>query len=70
MKELKIKLMEWMLSAELTARLGYDEGKDAPSDQQNRRNGAAIKRLKGQDSVVPIATPPPATEKAVSNPNW
>ena len=28
MKELKIKLMERMLGAELTAHLGYDEGKE------------------------------------------
>jgi transposase-like protein len=30
MKELKIKLMERMLGAELTAHLGYEEGKEAP----------------------------------------
>lgn len=30
MKELKIKLMERMLGAELTAHLGYEDGKDAP----------------------------------------
>ena len=33
MKELKIKLMERMLGAELTAHLGYEDGKDAPPDQ-------------------------------------
>ena len=37
MKELKIKLMERMLGAELTAHLGYEDGKDAPADQANRR---------------------------------
>jgi transposase-like protein len=31
MKELKIQLMERMLGAELTAHLGYEEGKDARS---------------------------------------
>lgn len=41
MKELKIKLMERMLGAELTAHLGYEEGKDAPTDQNNRRNGTS-----------------------------
>ena len=40
MKELKIKLMERMLGAELTAHLGYEEGKDAPLGQPNRRNGS------------------------------
>ncbi len=57
MKELRIKLMERMLGAELTAHLGYEEGKDAPLGQSNRRNGTASKRLKGQDGEVPIAVP-------------
>ena len=57
MKELKIKLMERMLGAELTAHLGYEEGKDAPPAQTNRRNGTAGKRLKGQDGEVPISVP-------------
>lgn len=37
MKELRIKLMERMLGAELTAHLDYEEGKDAPLGQSNRR---------------------------------
>src|SRR5690606_13222507 len=41
MKELKIKLMERMLGAELTAHLGYEDGKDAPADQVNRRRGGS-----------------------------
>lgn len=57
MKELKIKLMERMLGAELTAHLGYEDGKDAPADQANRRNGSSAKRLKGQDGELPIAVP-------------
>lgn len=57
MKELKIKLMERMLGAELTAHLGYEEGKVAPVGQVNRRNGTSFKRLKGQDGEVPIAVP-------------
>ena len=57
MKELKIKLMERMLGAELTAHLGYEDGKDAPADQVNRRNGSSAKRLKGQDGELPIAVP-------------
>ena len=57
LKELKIKLMERMLGAELTAHLGYEDGKDAPLAQSNRRNGTASKRLKGQDGEVPIAVP-------------
>jgi transposase-like protein len=57
LKELRIKLMERMLGAELTAHLGYEDGKDAPPGQSNRRNGTASKRLKGQDGEVPISVP-------------
>lgn len=60
MKELKIKpmeLMERMLGAELTAHLGCEDGKDAPPDQTNRRNGSSAKKLKGQDGELPIAVP-------------
>jgi len=57
MKELKIKLMERMLGAELTAHLGYEEGKDAPPGQSNRRNGTSAKVLKGQDGELPLAIP-------------
>jgi transposase-like protein len=47
MKELKIKLMERMSGAELTSHLGYEDSKNAPPDQTNRRNGSFAKRLKG-----------------------
>ena len=57
MKELKIRLMERMLGAELTAHLGYEEGKDAPPGQFNRRNGSSTKVLKGQDGGLPVAVP-------------
>jgi len=57
MKELKIRLMERMLGGELTAHLGYEEGKDAPTDQTNRRNGSSSKVLKGQDGALPISVP-------------
>lgn len=57
MKELKIKLMERMLGAELTAHLGYEEGKDAAASQTNRRNGTSAKVLKGHDGEMAIAVP-------------
>ena len=57
MKELKIRLMERMLGAELTAHLGYEEGKEAPPGQANRRNGTTTKVLKGQDGELPVAVP-------------
>ena len=57
MKELKIKLMERMLGAELTEHLGYDEGKVAPAAQGNRRNGFSKKILQGEDGALPLAVP-------------
>ena len=57
MKELKIKLMERMLGAELTEHLGYEEGSKAPPGQSNRRNGTANKRLKSQDGELPVSVP-------------
>lgn len=57
LKELKIKLMERMLGAELTAHLGYEDCKEAPPGQPNRRNGTASKRLKSQDGEMPITVP-------------
>lgn len=48
-KALRIRLMERMRGAELTAHLGSEEGKDAPPGQPNRCNGTAGKRLKGRD---------------------
>lgn len=57
MKELKVRLMERMLGAELTAHLGYEGGSEPPPGQANRRNGAGGKRLKGRDGEVPISVP-------------
>jgi transposase-like protein len=57
MKELKIRLMDRMLGAELTVDLGYEEGNEAPSDQVNRRNHSGSKRLTGQDGELPISAP-------------
>ena len=48
MKELKIRLMERMLGAELTAHLGYEAGAEPPRDQANRRNGVTSKRVKAR----------------------
>lgn len=57
MKDLKIKLMERMLGAELTEHLGYEEGSKAAPGQSNRRNGTANKRLKSQDGELPVSVP-------------
>jgi putative transposase len=57
MKELKVRLMERMLGAELTEHLGYEPHGDPASQQINRRNGATRKVLKGNDGSVPIDIP-------------
>jgi transposase-like protein len=57
MKELKVKLMERMLGAELTEHLGYEDGEAAPPSQSNRRNGLSKKTLKGEDGTLPLAVP-------------
>jgi putative transposase len=57
MKELKVRLMERMLGAELTEHLGYEPNGAPASQQINRRNGATRKVLKGNDGAVPIDIP-------------
>jgi len=57
MKELKVRLMERMLGAELTEHLGYEPHADPASQQSNRRNGSTRKVLKGQGGAVPIDIP-------------
>lgn len=57
MKEPKIRQIERMLGAELTAHLGHKAGVAPPPDQANRRNGTATKRLKGSDGEVPLSVP-------------
>ena len=57
MKELKVRLVERMLGAELTEHLGYEPHGEPASQQSNRRNGAARKVLKGNDGAVPIDIP-------------
>ncbi len=57
MKELKVRLMERRLGAELTEHLGYEPHGAPASQQTNRRNGATRKVLKGNDGAVPIDIP-------------
>ena len=45
MKELKVRLMERMLGAELTEHLGYEPHGEPTNQQTNRRNGATRKVL-------------------------
>ena len=46
-KELKVRLMERMLGAELTEHLGYEPDAKPANQQSNRRNGTSRKTLKG-----------------------
>ena len=57
MKEPKVRLMERMLGAELTAHLGYEAGAGPPAEQTNRRNGVATKRVKGSDGEAALSVP-------------
>ena len=57
LKELKVRLMERMLGAELTDHLGYELGDDPASAQGNRRNGTSRKTVKGNDGALPIDVP-------------
>ena len=57
MKELKVRLMERMLAAELTAHPGYEAGAEPPADQANRRIGTSTKRPKSSDGELPLAVP-------------
>lgn len=57
MKELKIRLMKRMSGAELTAHLGYEDGKEVPPGQANCWNGTSTEVLKGQGGEMPVAVP-------------
>ena len=57
MKELKVRLMERMPGAELTAHLGHGAGAEPPPEQANRRNGVSTKRVKGSDGEVVLSMP-------------
>ena len=57
MKELKVRLMERMLGAELTNHLGYEPDSQPSIQQSNRRNGTTRKTLNGNDGALPIDAP-------------
>ena len=57
MKELKVRLMERILGAELSAHLGYEPGEKPAPSQSNRRNGTTRKTVKGMDGAMPIDVP-------------
>ncbi len=57
MKELKVRLMERILGAELTAHLSYEPGEEPAPSQSNRRNGTTRKTVKGSDGAMLIDIP-------------
>lgn len=57
MKELKVRLMERVIGAELTEHLGAEPHGEPASQQSNCRNGSTRKVLKGQDGAVSIDIP-------------
>jgi len=67
MKELKVRLMERMLGAELTEHLGYEPGETPAIEQGNRRNGSTRKTVKGNDGACQLMSR--ATAQAVLNQN-
>ena len=58
-KELKVRLMERMLGAELTDHLGYEPAAEPSNQQNNRRNGTTRKTLRammGRCRLMSLAT--------------
>lgn len=56
-KELKRRLIEKALGAELTDHLGYDKHDPAGRGSGNSRNGHSAKRLKSEDGDLEVAVP-------------
>jgi transposase-like protein len=57
MKELKKRLIEKALGAELTAHLGYEKSDPQGRGSGNSRNGARRKTVKSEDGAVEIHVP-------------
>ena len=56
-KELKKRLLERALGAELTEHLGYEKGDPAGRGSGNTRNGYSSKTVLGDDGAIEIAVP-------------
>ena len=55
--QLKKRIVERMLSAELTHHLGYERGEEKPDGQQNHRNGSTPKTVKTDTGKLPLDIP-------------
>ena len=56
-KQLKKRLLERALGAELTEHLGYEKGDRAGQGTGNSRNGYSSKTVVGDDGAIEIAVP-------------
>jgi putative transposase len=56
-KELKKRLLERALGAELTEHLGYEKGDPAGRGSGNSRNGCSSKTVIGDDGPIELAVP-------------
>ena len=56
-KELKKRLLERALGAELSEHLGYEKGDPAGRGSGNNRNGYSTKTVIGDDGAIEIAVP-------------
>ena len=56
-KELKKRLLERALGAELTEHLGYEKGDPAGRGSGNSRNGYSSKTVIGDDGPIELAVP-------------
>jgi putative transposase len=57
LKELKRRLLERALGAELSEHLGYEKGDPAGRGSGNSRNGYSSKTVIGDDGAIEIAVP-------------
>ena len=55
--QLKKRIVERMLSAELTHHLGYERGEEKPDGQLNHRNGSTPKTVKTDTGKLPLDIP-------------
>lgn len=55
--QLKKRIVERMLSAELTHHLGYERGEEKPEGQLNHRNGSTPKTVKTDTGNLPLEIP-------------
>ena len=56
-RQMKKRIVERMLGAELTHHLGYAPGEEKPAGQANHRNGSTPKTLRTDDGTLPLDVP-------------